>query len=117
MTDLNNIEALSKEFCKLAGICWHEWKRSPDSTLRGRSICLKCDEVDYAYKNPDFANVKEVLLAIDRIGKLKEFVFWISEKLWKDDRIRIWIDYALLFVDDTGLMLKEAVEFLREEVK
>jgi hypothetical protein len=115
MTDFN-IEALSREFCEMAGIEWHEIKLNdryyflPGVVCKHPKYLCTCGRavdnfVDNTHDNPDYTDAKEVLKLLDKIGLRIEFRFYLINK-----EPPFW-DFV---VDDTGLMLKEAVEFLRE---
>lgn len=116
MTDLaEEIRTLSKEFCRQNGICWHE----EDFDRRGCWCrCGKYLATGEQY-NLDFSDAREVLKVIDDgKGRLPQFLKWLVDK--NDLVLNMtpsWLHIADLVMDETGLLLQEAVEWGRDETK
>lgn len=122
MTDKPDIEALSREFCELTGKEWHELEVSNEPLLRcvcGFATKFPSVLFDHCYKsntNPDFSDAREVLKVMRARCKndyeFSSFLFSLKCPGTYAICLKSFID---LIEDDTGLMLKEAVEWLRKE--
>lgn len=89
MTTNINIESLSREFCELTGKVWHE-KTFPECGV----------------SNPDFSDAREVLGVMRKRSYWYKFYQYLCQQSKAD-----WVDLVII----SGLLLKEAVEFLRRE--
>ena len=101
MTTYIDIEALSREFCELTGICWHEIN---DPCLD--VYCKKCRSSSAI--NPDFSDAREVIKVMRKRGELRQFLYTLAIAPY-------YFVKSDLIEDTTGLLLKEAVEFMRRE--
>ena len=113
-----NISELSRELARLAGFCWHEYR----GKIGHESLCgcgflfdSKSDVTRHAKKsNPDFSDAREVIRVMREIGKMDKFLDYFSVDLggkWAKEFINDYIP------DTTGLLLQEAVMFMRKEAK
>lgn len=103
-----NVDAISHEFCELAGICWHE--RSTHPMCAG--TCHKCAQV---YKhNPDFTDAREVLRVMRERGDYHDFVkLFGCASIDFNDGVETYFIPDTLIIDTTGLLLEEAVGWMR----
>lgn len=108
---MTDIKFLSREFCELAGICWHEIYPPSDSRY---GFCRHCGKhrQEWDYKdNPDFTDAREVL---DALGDDLE-AFVVEKYYDRELPLNALMKLTVVVKDRTGLLLKEAVEFLRRE--
>lgn len=101
---MNELTKLSKRFCELVGICWHEWDYYELLTLHETQFkCRRCHELRINDRShPDFSDPREVL----RVMRGRED-FRLFPCVAGDGDIHID-----LILDTTGLLLKEAVSYL-----
>lgn len=109
MRPTTNIEALSREFCELAGIelrdhcatCMSASHLCRDCSLRGKLI-------------PDFTNAREVLRVMRGREDYHSFVKLLGcASIDFNDGVGTYFIPDTLMLDITGLLLAEAVECMR----
>jgi hypothetical protein len=123
MTDLN-IESLSQEFCELTEIesepywwCPHCLTEKFPHQVTYYEKCTVCNSAVEWIDSPDFTDPREVLKVMMKRGDWPLFRqrigMWGSAwPIGKKIKSTTVIDVDLI-LDYTGLLLKEAVEFLR----
>ena len=107
---------LNRRFAELVGLCWHEWDWSSE-----KYVCTKCGDrlADYAISsNPDFISHPTLVLA--EMVKRKDWLLFVKRYFhWQTyDKINYDIDIPINYIlDTTGLLVKEAIEFLERSQK
>ena len=130
MIDLN-IEELSREFCRLAEIERHELGNFVE-VKNGRMInAAHCScGADFLYNstlaehikeaNPDLSDAREVPKVLKKSGKGISFLAYLVDRYTalvdpcKQNKGEFVYWLVDMIIDETGLLLKEAVEFMRE---
>ena len=126
-TTVNNIESLSREFAKLVGIEWHDVEKKRWNDYPPKDCIYYCDICQTHFperelslhNNPDFSDAREVIRVMDE-GTKAAFIMWLMGKFIRTGSIsRLAAQgYCVLlatkyFEDRTGLLLKEAVEWMK----